>query len=183
MIVGVDVTQVERIRSLLDRYPRAEMRFFTESERSHCRSHSDPVIHFAGTFAAKEAVIKTLRLGRAAAWARRVEVIRDEAGAPTARVRDERFPGDIMLSISHDGSVAIAVAVAPRLRTEAEKRSSEPPARTSRRTNGRPKVESTMKPNADLGRFLAPHIDEEATVPPGHELTAFSTATCGSDFP
>lgn len=183
MIVGVDVTQIERIRSLLDRYPRAEMRFFTESERSHCRSHSDPVVHFAGTFAAKEAVIKTLRLGRAAAWVRRIEVLRDAAGAPTARVRDARFPGEIMLSISHDGSVAIAVAIAPRVRAHAEQGSQVPAPRSGDRSFGRARTETTLQPNANLGRFLSPHVNGESSTSSRLELTVFSAATCGSDFP
>lgn len=124
MMVGIDVTHIERIRSLMTRYPDAETRFFTARERLHCRSHTDPMVHFAGTFAAKEAVIKTLRLGRAVAWARRIEIVRDETGAPTARVLDAGFSDGIMLSISHDENVAIAVAVSPRSDTTAPWRSS-----------------------------------------------------------
>jgi holo-[acyl-carrier protein] synthase len=183
VIVGVDVTHVERIRSLFDRYPHAEMRFFTESERSHCHGHSDPMIHFAGTFAAKEAVIKTLRLGRAAAWARRVEVLRDEVGAPTARVRDGRFPGEIMVSISHDGSVAIAVAIAPQPKADGEQRPQAPAPRSVGRSFGRAKNETTLQPNSDLGRFLGPHVNGESPTSSRLELTVFSAATCGSDFP
>lgn len=113
MMVGIDVTHVDRMRRLIARYPAAEDRFFTEGEREHCRSHSDPAVHFAGTFAAKEAVIKTLELGRAAAWARRVEIVRQASGAPIALVMKDGRPQKLAISISHDGNLAIAVAVAP----------------------------------------------------------------------
>lgn len=112
MIVGIDVTHIERMRSLITRYPAAEERFFTPRERAHCRSHADPALHFAGTFAAKEAVIKTLQLGRAVAWANRVEILREPSGAPNAVIGHGSERREVAISISHDGDVAIAVAIA-----------------------------------------------------------------------
>lgn len=113
MIVGVDVTHVDRLRSLMTRYPAAERRFFTERERIHCHNHPDPVMHFAGTLAAKEAVVKTLRLGRIAAWARKIEIVRDSSGAPAAFVTNGSTSETLAVSISHDAGIAIAVAVSP----------------------------------------------------------------------
>jgi holo-[acyl-carrier protein] synthase len=109
-MIGIDVAQVGRLRELLDRYPAAEARFFTHAERNHCHAHGDPAVHFAGTLAAKEAVVKALGLGPVAAWARRIEITRDRSGAPSVIVGGHA--SDIALSISHDGDVAVAVAVA-----------------------------------------------------------------------
>ncbi|CAN5642354.1 holo-ACP synthase [soil metagenome] len=105
--IGIDVVEIERLRSALLRTPSLERRLFTEGERRHCRAASDPVIHLAGTLAAKEAVIKALRLGSLVAWGARIEILRDADGAPRALVQDRV----VAVSISHDGPVAVAVAL------------------------------------------------------------------------
>ena len=110
-MLGVDVVDVARLSSSLDRFPALEERLFSEEERSYCRSFPEPAERFAGTLAAKEAVIKALGLGSLVAWARRIEVSRDEHGAPSVEVRGG--PGRrVEVSISHDGPVAVAVALA-----------------------------------------------------------------------
>jgi holo-[acyl-carrier protein] synthase len=108
-MIGVDVVDVGRFRALLERSPRMTQRFFTEDERAHCGAASDAAVGFAGTFAAKEAVMKALGLTPAPAWARRVRIARAPSGAPTAAV--DGF-GPVAVSISHDGPVAVAVALA-----------------------------------------------------------------------
>jgi holo-[acyl-carrier protein] synthase len=113
-LLGVDVVDIERLRSRLERSPRLERRLFTDAERAYCAATSDPVVNMAGTLAAKEAVIKALRLGPLVAWAARVEIIREESGAPRARVQVTPPPGTVEISISHDAGVAIAVALALR---------------------------------------------------------------------
>lgn len=105
MTLGVDVVEIERFRALLERSPRFAERFFTDEERAHCAG-STP--RLAGTFAAKEAVMKATGLTPAPAWARRIAVRRDADGRPAARVGDRT----VAVSISHDGPVAVAVALA-----------------------------------------------------------------------
>ena len=111
-MVGVDVVDVARLRESFERSPRLEHRLFTETERDYCRRGFDPVVSFAGTLAAKEAVIKALRLGTLAGWAARVEITRDAAGTPRARVRGDGWTRAAEVSISHDGGIAAAVALA-----------------------------------------------------------------------
>ena len=106
-MVGLDVVDVDRFRVVLKRSPSLTERFFTEEERSYCSHKTDPAIHFAGTFAAKEAVMKVLGLTPAPAWARRIEVSRDADGAPIARVGGR----EVSVSISHDGGYAVAIAL------------------------------------------------------------------------
>lgn len=110
-MIGVDVVDIERLRAKLAATPRLVERLFSEAERSYCLQAADPVVHFAGTLAAKEAVIKALDLGPLGAWARRIEITRAESGAPKATVSrgDEEQP--VHVSISHDGGVAVAVAL------------------------------------------------------------------------
>jgi holo-[acyl-carrier protein] synthase len=108
-MIGVDLVDIARLRALLERSPGLEGRLFSGTERRYCRSKSDPVRHFAGTLAAKEAVIKAARLGPLVAWARRVEITRDASGAPGVCLDGQAAP--ISASISHDGGMAIAAAM------------------------------------------------------------------------
>lgn len=107
MRVGIDVVDIERFRQTLNRSPGLTRRFFTPDEISYCENNGDRVLHLAATFAAKEAVMKAVSLTPAAAMARRIEIVRASTGAPSARV-DGR---DVALSISHDGGLAVAIAL------------------------------------------------------------------------
>lgn len=109
MMIGADVVDIQRLRDALKRCPGLSHRLFTDREISYCNAKADPSLSLAGTLAAKEAVIKALRLGNLPAWARRVEIVRTDGGAPVAQVaeRDRSVP----VSISHDGGVALAVAL------------------------------------------------------------------------
>jgi holo-[acyl-carrier protein] synthase len=110
-MLGVDVVDIERLRAMLSRTPSLERRLFTEAERSYYAPKPDPVVHMAGTLAAKEAVMKTLGLGALQAWARRIEVSRDGDGVPSVRVEGHESGPPIAVSISHDAGVAVAVAL------------------------------------------------------------------------
>ena len=111
-MLGIDVVDVERLRRVLQRSPRAEEKLFTKEERSYCRAMADPVVHFAGTLAAKEAVIKAAGLGALVAWAQRIEIARNASGAPSAHVAGRPATAAVTVSIAHDGGVAVAVALA-----------------------------------------------------------------------
>lgn len=112
MTIGIDVVDIERLRAALARSPRLEERLFTKEERLYCHGLADPFSSFAGTLAAKEATIKALRFGSLAGWARLIEIARDDKGVPTARV--EGVGNEVEISISHDGGVAVAVALSLR---------------------------------------------------------------------
>lgn len=109
MSLGIDVVDVARFSAVVTRTPGIEKRLFTEAERAYCASKADPLRHLAGTLAAKEAVMKALGLTPMITWARRIEIARDGSGAPHARVPRRNSP--VALSITHDGSVAAAVAL------------------------------------------------------------------------
>lgn len=108
-MIGIDVVDVERLRTALARTPRLEGRLFTAVERTYCEAMFDPVVHLAGTLAAKEATIKALGLGPLVAWSSRIEISRSSTGAPSASVDGQ---ARCRVSISHDGGVAVAVALA-----------------------------------------------------------------------
>ena len=83
--IGVDIVEVERIQSAVDRYgERFVGRVFTAAEAAYCRRCAHPDQRFATRFAAKEAALKALGVG----WAQglqfvEVEVSNNELGAPS----------------------------------------------------------------------------------------------------
>ncbi|MBS3955925.1 MAG: holo-ACP synthase [Clostridiales bacterium] len=117
--LGVDIVEIERMRSALERTPRMRERIFSAEERAYCDSRRRPEIHYAMRFAAKEAVLKALGTGFSGMRFTDVEVVRDERGRPAPRlsgraaeVAQERGIVEMHLSLSFTHSTAVASAVA-----------------------------------------------------------------------
>ena len=107
MVVGVDVTVVDRIAGALRRHPRFAERIYTDSEQRYAAAKPE---RWASRWAAKEAVKKLYgSMGERMPTYKEIEVVRRRGGAPQVHVRGE--PTDIALSLTHDGGLAIAVAV------------------------------------------------------------------------
>jgi holo-[acyl-carrier protein] synthase len=116
--IGVDVVDVERMQFALERTPRIRQRLFTEAEISYCEKFRFPERHYAGRWAAKEAVTKALGCGLIQ-W-NGVEVMRRPRQAPTVRIfgKIERFAemvgvreDELHISITHSELSAVAVCV------------------------------------------------------------------------
>ena len=116
MRVGVDLIEIERIRSALGRHGTAfRERCFTEAERAYCDSKPNPPQHYAGRFAAKEAVGKALGSGVYFTW-KEIEIRgRPKPGVflsgRTAAWAERVNAGQIELSMTHSRELAAAVAV------------------------------------------------------------------------
>ena len=61
--IGVDLVQVERMEKALARGERIQRRLFTPGEIAYCQRHTNPAMHFAARFAAKEAGMKAIGTG------------------------------------------------------------------------------------------------------------------------
>ena len=61
--IGVDMLEIARMQHALDERPYFIRRLFTEDERMYCEHTARPAEHYAGRFAAREAVLKALGLG------------------------------------------------------------------------------------------------------------------------
>ncbi|MBE9661809.1 holo-ACP synthase [Mucilaginibacter myungsuensis] len=88
---------------------------FTASEIAYCDQFEDAMLRYASTWAAKEAVYKAVKqLDEAPLPFMAIEITRNKiAGKPTATIHrpiGERV--NISLTISHDGDLAWAVALA-----------------------------------------------------------------------
>lgn len=121
--VGVDlVTVADVARSLEVHGERYRTRVFTEHELDCCEGPTEIAARgLAARFAAKEAVIKLLRPTVHLPEWRSIEVRRHEGGSCSIRLSGEAASlaaeqgvGEIAVSLSHEGPLAIAVAVALR---------------------------------------------------------------------
>ena len=117
--VGIDIIEIERVRTVLARHPvRFLRRVFTPEEVAFCRGR---VPEIAARFAAKEAVMKALGTGaRGLAW-REIEVLPNQRGKPLvylhglAKQRAEHIGlrgVDISLTHSHEFAIAAVVGAA-----------------------------------------------------------------------
>jgi ADP-dependent NAD(P)H-hydrate dehydratase / NAD(P)H-hydrate epimerase len=107
LVVGVDVTVVDRIAAVLQRHPRFAQRIYTAGEQRYAAAKPE---RWASRWAAKEAVKKLYgSIGERMPAYKDIEVVRRRGGAPQVHVRGE--PTDIALSLTHDGGLAIAVAI------------------------------------------------------------------------
>ena len=118
---GIDMVDCKRLGEMIDRYgDRFLKRVFTPTELSYCQARKRQVEHFAGRFAAKEAVMKVLGTGprHGINWTD-IEIVNEPSGRPRVIlagrcrcVAEEKNIAEIFISISHIATHAIASAVA-----------------------------------------------------------------------
>jgi holo-[acyl-carrier protein] synthase len=121
--IGTDIIECLRIKRMIDRHGELFLtRVYTEREIRYCQRSKHATEHFAGRWAAKEAILKCLGTGwsKGLCWTD-VEVANDPSGRPRVRmcaaVKDLAQSlkiGDILLSISHCRAYAVATAIAVR---------------------------------------------------------------------
>ncbi len=113
--VGIDIIQVSRIKSMIDKYgDKFFKRILTDNEISYCKSFPNSELHFAGRFASKEAYSKAIGTGisRSFGW-KDIEILNDQLGKPYINHLKEtpysafRFE----ISISHTKEYGCAVVV------------------------------------------------------------------------
>lgn len=119
--IGVDIVETARIRESLEKFgERFKRRVFLPAEQAYCDRMPDPAIHYAGRFAAKEAVSKTFGtgIGRVLGWLD-IEVVRNEtSGEPTVQLHGKglellasRGARRVLISLAHTTDYAVANAV------------------------------------------------------------------------
>jgi holo-[acyl-carrier protein] synthase len=115
--IGTDIIEVDRIRQAIDRHGQHFLnRLFTENEQAYCLKFPDVATHFAGRFAAKEAIAKAFGLGfgNSLSW-KDMEILPNSLGRPivhlSPRIKKEFLHFHLHISISHTQTYAIAFAV------------------------------------------------------------------------
>ena len=116
--IGIDVVDIERFRTSLERTPSMRTRLFTQTELDYVAAQADPVPSLAARFAAREAVMKSLGLGLGAFGFHEVWVERAASGVPSlaitgraAELADEAGVTRWHLSLTHSDLVAAAYVV------------------------------------------------------------------------
>jgi holo-[acyl-carrier protein] synthase len=119
--IGTDITECLRIAQMIERHGELFIaRVYTPQEIQYCQSRKQSTKHFAGRWAAKEAVLKAVGTGwrRGISW-RDVEIRNQLGGKPVVAlfggvrdVAEELGIGQILISISHCRSHATAYALA-----------------------------------------------------------------------
>src|SRR5918912_2159606 len=121
--IGTDIVECVRIARMIEQHGELFLnRVYTEREVRYCQGRKHSTEHFAGRWAAKEAILKCLGTGwrRGLCWTD-IEVRNDANGKPEVRMcgaaKDQAQSlriSDILVSISHCRAYATAYAVAVR---------------------------------------------------------------------
>ena len=116
---GIDVVELARLKRAMQRGGRAFMRrIFTAQEEAYARARRrTTLLHLAGRFAAKEAVIKAMSQiePRRMLAMHHVEIRNDRLGRPHVVFHDGRLRRvKVHVSLSHVDTVAVASAIAIR---------------------------------------------------------------------
>lgn len=113
LFIGTDLVEVARIRSAIEETgERFLNRIYTKTEQDYCQSKASPEIHYAGRFAAKEAIMKAVKSSgmNDPISFNAIDIQSSETGEPIV-VMDLKFSGVCRVSISHTDSHAIASAI------------------------------------------------------------------------
>jgi holo-[acyl-carrier protein] synthase len=115
--LGVDLADIERVRQVLEKYPRFADRCFTDHEREYAFRYARPERRLAARFAGKEAVMKSMGTGwRRIRW-KDIEIT--GGGKPTVKMqgnatRRAEMLGvtEVLVTITHTDTSALVMAVA-----------------------------------------------------------------------
>lgn len=119
--IGTDIIECLRIAQMIERHGELFInRVYTPHEIQYCQSRKLATQHFAGRWAAKEAILKALGTGwrRGISW-RDIEIRNEPGGRPTVALRGgardvvtQLGITQMLISISHCRSHATAYALA-----------------------------------------------------------------------
>ena len=122
--LGTDIIEIVRVGEMLDRHGEQFLsRVYTPTEVAYCGERKNYLQHYAGRWAAKEAVMKALGTG----WSQgvgfaEIEVRTLASGRPTLHLlgtarekATELGIGEVLITISHCRAYATATAIAMAL--------------------------------------------------------------------
>lgn len=107
MQVGIDIVEVERIKSAIEKNPKFIEKVFTEKEIEYCEARKNKYESYAGRFAAKEALSKAIGTGFRDLSFLDIEVTNNALGNPKISYKDIKAS----ISISHETHYAISIVI------------------------------------------------------------------------
>ena len=104
--IGIDIVDVERFRKIpYELKTSFYNKIFTQKEIDYCLKFSDPYPHFAGKFAVKEALKKSMK--------QNIEPFEIETfyenSKPKVKISNENI--HFLVSISHESTYSIAIVI------------------------------------------------------------------------
>lgn len=119
--LGTDIIETVRIGQMIERHGEVFLqRVYTEDEIRYCKRRREYTQHYAGRWAAKEAVMKTLGTGwtKGVSW-KDIEVCSARSGRPSITLRggaremaESLGITEVLITISHCRAYATATAIA-----------------------------------------------------------------------
>ena len=120
-MVGTDIIEVSRIQKLIkEKGDKFLNRIYTKNEIDYCESKGlNKYQHYAGRFAAKEAVFKVLNgetVSESSLTFKNIEILNTNDGAPYVNISDDIMIDcfdmyNVDISISHIKKYATAIAI------------------------------------------------------------------------
>ncbi len=119
--LGTDIVEIVRIGGMIERHAEKFLnRVYTEDEVKYCNRRNDTYQHFAGRWAAKEAVLKAIGTGLAKGINfKDIEVQSEKSGQPRIQltgaakeIATSRGIDEILITMSHCRAYATATAIA-----------------------------------------------------------------------
>ena len=110
--VGNDLVKISEFEKSFNDVFREKV--YTANEIAYCNLFTEPLLRYAATWAAKEAVYKALKqIDSALLSFKKIEILRNKiAGIPHVKLHSAtNLAPKISLSISHDGDYAWAIAI------------------------------------------------------------------------
>jgi holo-[acyl-carrier protein] synthase len=110
--VGIDIVQINRFKKLpYTQNKKFYKNIFKKSEIDYCIKFKDPYPHFAGRFAVKESVIKSIK--------NKIKMIDIEIIQKKSKPMiksSNKIPYIFHISISHDKEYAIAIVISEKVK-------------------------------------------------------------------
>ena len=114
--IGTDIVSIPRIKKAINssQGDKFTHRIFTENEINYCNNKANSILHFAGRFAAKEAITKAILSSGIvdSISMNSIEIISGKNHKPEVNLRlDSKIKLQCKVSISHTDEFAIAFAL------------------------------------------------------------------------
>lgn len=108
--VGIDIVEINRFKLLpYIKNKKFYENIFKKSEIKYCVKFKDPYPHFAGRFAIKEAIIKSVEIK---IKMKDIEILQKKSKPMIKTI--EKIPYIFRVSLSHDGKYAIAIVISEK---------------------------------------------------------------------
>ena len=108
--VGIDIVEINRFKQLqYEKNKKFYNKIFKKSEIEYCIKFKDPYPHFAGRFAIKEALIKSLGVKINMSD---IEIFQEKSKPIIKILKNNQYR--FRVSLSHDGKYAIAIVISEK---------------------------------------------------------------------